>query len=89
MDQIDRVVGSKSQIIAAVADSAFGFAEQNALIQSIVAVTVTQTIESLGVVRIHKQTIKRVQQSSAFKQVVVDRLQYNLLAARFRQGHSQ
>ena len=74
MCEVDETVRTKRDGVAAVADSAAGFAQQRHLVELVIASRVAQSIKALRVVGIGVQAAVRPEQPTALVQLVVDNL---------------
>ena len=63
---------NKSQIVSAVAEAAGKLAQQANLVELVVAVSVAQAIEALGIVGVDVERIVGIQQAAALQKIVVD-----------------
>src|SRR5881409_3019029 len=74
MDAVDHPVGTQRELVASVSNATGGSPQQFNFVELIVAVSVAQAIEALGIVRVDVKRIVGEEESAAFQQVGVDRL---------------
>src|SRR5262245_60749573 len=89
VDAVKHAVGPERELIATMTNVARRGSQQCHFIKLIVAIGIAQTIKPLGIVRVYVESVVREEQSAAFEQVGIDRLDANRSVCGHWQGQSQ